>query len=196
MELKDGVFAVKTARKVIGHWLKKKERLFVNKYPDSFKEKRGCFVTIHKYPTGELRGCIGIVQPAYKLIDALVESAISACNDPRFLPLKKGELSNVTIEVSILSKPEKIDVANPKEYPKKVKIGRHGLIINKGPFSGLLLPQVATELKLDPEEFLNETCIKASLPPGCWLDKDVEIYRFSAQVFTEIQPIGKIVEKC
>jgi hypothetical protein len=195
MNLREGKFAVKTARKAIAHWVKERKRLAVDKYPESFEEKRGCFVTTHKHPTGELRGCIGIVYPAYPLIEALIEAAVSVCSDPRFPPLEREELPNITVEVSILTKPERLDAKERKDYPKKVKVEKHGLLIKKSFFSGLLLPQVATELKLTPEQFLNETCIKASLPPSCWLEKGTEVYRFSAQVFTEVQPIGKIVER-
>lgn len=194
MNLREGKFAVETARKAIAQWVKERKRLAVEKYPESFKEKRGCFVTVHKHPAGELRGCIGIIYPAYPLIEALVEAAVSVCSDPRFLPLEREELADVTVEVSILTKPEKIE-AKREDYPKKIKIGKHGILIKKGLFSGLLLPQVATEHNLNAEEFLNETCMKASLSPTCWLEKDAEVYRFSAQVFTEVQPVGKVVER-
>jgi len=62
-----------------------------------------------------------------------------------------------------------------------------------GPYSGLLLPQVAVELNLDPESFLSETCMKAGLPPDCWLS-GAEVYRFEGQIFKEVEPKGEVVE--
>jgi len=67
--------------------------------------------------------------------------------------------------------------------------------VKKGMYSGLLLPQVAVEHGFDEEEFLTQTCIKAGLMPDCWLGDDVEVDVFQGQVFEEIEPLGKIVEK-
>lgn len=78
---------------------------------------------------------------------------------------------------------------------KKIKIGKDGLIAEKGYFKGLLLPQVPIEQGWDVEEFLNQTCMKAGLPPDSWIDKDTKIYQFSGQIFTEMSPKGDIKEK-
>ena len=69
--------------------------------------------------------------------------------DPRFLPLKEDEVVHVIFEVSVLTKPELIEVKTPKEYPKKIEIGKDGLIVEHGIFKGLLLPQVPLEFKWD-----------------------------------------------
>ena len=66
---------------------------------------------------------------------------------------------------------------------KEIEIGKHGLYIRKGFFSGLLLPQVATEYGWDAGTFLEETCRKAGLPRQAWKEKDAEIYLFSADIF-------------
>jgi hypothetical protein len=94
-----------------------------------------------------------------------------------------------------LTPPELIKVNNPKEYPKKIKVGRDGLIVKKGWASGLLLPQVPVEWKWDEEEFLSQTCWKAGLPPETWLSPGVEIYSFQGQVWCEEKPRGKVVRK-
>jgi uncharacterized protein (TIGR00296 family) len=158
-----------------------------------FEEKKGIFVTLLTYPEKELRGCIGIPEPILPLKKAIVEAAISsAFNDPRFPPLEKEELNQIIIEISILTKPELIKVKNPKEYLNEIKIGRDGLIVKKGFFSGLLLPQVATEYKWSVEEFLSQTCMKAGLMPDAWLDKETKIFKFQAEVFCEKEPNGEI----
>jgi hypothetical protein len=202
MDLKNGEKAVRIARYVIEEWVNKEHRPEKNNIennfgplPREFKENRGCFVTINTYPDHELRGCIGYPEPVLPLYNALIESAISACNDPRFPPLEKEELDKIVVEVSVLTKPELIKVKEPKEYPKTIRIGRDGLIIERGFRSGLLLPQVATENNLDAKDFLLHLCLKAGLPYTAWLDPDTKIYRFSAEIFCEEKPRGNIVKK-
>ena len=71
--------------------------------------KQGCFVTLKI--DEKLRGCIGFPEPVFPLYKSIIESAKSAAfSDPRFLPLKKEELDEVEIEVSVLTKPELIKV--------------------------------------------------------------------------------------
>jgi hypothetical protein len=76
-----------------------------------------------------------------------------------------------------------------------VVVGRDGLIVGKKFHRGLLLPQVATEYGWDPKEFLAETCMKAGLMPDAWLDRDAEVWRFSAEIFCETEPRGQVVRK-
>ena len=186
----DGYRAVKLAREAIETYLE--ERKMIQKRLDGvFSEKRGVFTTLTKH--GNLRGCIGFPYPIKRLDEAIVESAIAAAiDDPRFEPVRLSEMDEIVVEVTILTPPEKID-AKPKDLPEYVKIGRHGLIVKMGPFSGLLLPQVAVEYNMDAEEFLSETCMKAGLPPDCWLT-GAEVYRFEGQIFKEKVPRGEVVE--
>jgi len=160
-----------------------------------FDEKQGVFVTIHTYPDHSLRGCIGIPLPVMPLKDAIVEGAESATRDPRFPLLSETELDDIIIEVTILTKPEKIIVKNPKDYPSNIEIGRDGLIVEQGFHKGLLLPQVPVEQGWDKEEYLSHTCMKAGLMPDAWFDKETKIFRFQGQIFTETTPGGEIKEK-
>jgi len=184
MNAKEGKLLIKIARRVVEEWTKNRKQYKPATYPNIFNKKGGVFVTIHT-KSGELRGCIGYPEPHQPLIDALINAAIGACNDPRFEPLKPDELNNITIEVSVLSKPEEIEAGNPKEYPKHIEIGKDGLIVKRGLHAGLLLPQVATEWGWDAEEFLSNTCIKAGLSPDAWLDEHTKIYKFHAEIFKE-----------
>jgi len=157
-----------------------------------FHEKRGVFVTLNTR-RHELRGCIGRPYPIMPLGDAIIVSAQNAATeDPRFPPLTIDELEKVLIEVTILTTPERVD-ARPIDLPNRVEIGRHGLIVRKGGYQGLLLPQVATEYNFDAEEFLSQTCMKAGLSPDCWV-KGAEIYTFEGQIFEEM-PDGTVKEK-
>jgi len=140
-------------------------------------EPRGVFVTLHKKE--RLRGCIGYIKAIMPLYKATSDCAISAAvKDYRFSPLKDKELDEVDIEISALTPLRKIDDIN------QIKVGEHGLYISRSPYSGLLLPQVATEYGWDRHTFLAQTCIKAGLPQDAW-EKGADIFTFSAQVFGE-----------
>src|SRR4030066_1441955 len=140
------------------------------------KENRGAFVTIHQ--RGKLRGCIGYIEgqgPLHKTIEEMAEAA--AFRDPRFTPVKEKELPELELEISVLTPLKRIQDVN------EIQVGKHGIYIKKGWYSGLLLPQVATEYGWDCQTFLEHTCQKAGLPSNAWKDKDIEIYIFSADIF-------------
>jgi uncharacterized protein (TIGR00296 family) len=160
-----------------------------------FQEKQGVFVTLHTYPDHDLRGCIGIPLPVMTLSDAIVESAQSATQDPRFPPLTTSELPRIIIELTVLTKPELIKVKQPKEYLSHIIIGQDGLIVEQGFYKGLLLPQVPVEQGWDTEEFLSYTCTKAGLLPDAWFEKTTKISKFSGQIFTEEKPNGPVKER-
>jgi len=145
---------------------------------EKLMEKRGVFVTLQK--KGMLRGCIGYVKPVQPLAMAVSEMTIAASShDPRFPAVDSAELKDIRIEISVLSSMKRV------RDPAEIKVGQHGLYIAKGENAGLLLPQVATSYNWSREEFLNQTCLKAGLPPGAWKDKDTQTYLFSAQIFSE-----------
>jgi len=184
----DGEFAVKTARNAVKNYLLKGDTGNF-KFPEKFERKSGVFTTITSFPNNELRGCIGFPEPVMPLKDALIKSAIyAATEDPRFPPLEKYELEKVIFEVSLLTVPELIK----GKIPESVEIGKDGLIVEYGFYSGLLLPQVATEYSMDQETFLDQTCLKAGLSPGCWKNSNVKVYKFQAEIFKEEAPDGKI----
>lgn len=142
------------------------------------KEPRGLFVTLTK--KGKLRGCIGYIQAIKPLFQAVSEMAVSAAlKDPRFPAVSSDEVSQLSIEISVLSPLEKID------NPEVIKVGRDGIFIKKGIYSGLLLPQVATEYGWDRKTFLEETCRKAGLPSNAYKEADTEIFIFQALIFNE-----------
>lgn len=200
LSLEDGALLVKLARRAIEKYLLEG----VLESPpadlkDVFYEPFGVFVTLNK-PIGpaqlgrkELRGCIGFPEPVKPLVSALMEAAVaSAVEDPRFPPVSPEELDSLVIDVSVLTPPKPIDVEDKAMLPSRIKIGRDGLIVERGFHRGLLLPQVAVEEKWDPEMFLSYTCIKAGLPPECWLDKKTRVYSFQALVFEETSPKGEV----
>ena len=199
LTLEEGKLLVSLARKAVETYLKTGETIKPPEdIPEKLKEKCGVFVTINTVRNDhrELRGCIGYPYPTDPLVNAVIDSAISsATRDPRFPPMSHDELDHTVFEVSVLTPPELIKVEKPSEYPSKIKIGRDGLIVERGFFKGLLLPQVPVEWHWDEEEFLCQCCIKAGLPPDCWLLKGTKIYRFQAIIFEEVSPRGEIVKK-
>jgi len=142
-----------------------------------FLQRHAVFVTLH---IGKrLRGCIGVVEPEEPLGDSVVRCAASAAlQDPRFPAVRPDELSDLLIEISLLSPPLPI-------RPEEIEIGRHGLLISRGRQRGLLLPQVAVEHHLSAEQFLAETCRKAQLPPDSWRDTDASICGFTCEIFSD-----------
>ena len=189
----DGEFLVKTARSVVTEFLKSRKRLVLSEdFKSRFSYKSGVFVTLHK--VDELRGCIGFPTPERILHQSLVDAAIaSAIEDPRFPPVRYEELSDISFEITVLTPPLMISVEHPLEYPRKIKVGRDGLIVRWEFGSGLLLPQVPVEYGWDEEEFLNHTCEKAGANQDCWKQKNTKIFRFEGIVFKEISPNGRVV---
>jgi len=196
----EGGFLVKLARRAVEEYLTTGKILKMpSDVSTKLKERCGVFVTINSVERDgghELRGCIGLPYPTKMLAEAVIESAISsATQDPRFYPMKADELDQVVFEVSVLTPPEPVKVENPREYCPKIKVGRDGLIIERGYYKGLLLPQVPVEWKWNEETFLCQCCIKAGLTPDSWLLKDTKIYKFQAIIFEEATPKGKIIRK-
>ncbi len=183
----EGQTALELARTAIEEYLGSGEVIKPEGLPPVFRNNRGVFVTLNNR-TGsrrELRGCIGRPYPVMPLGEAIVISAINAATeDPRFMPVTLNELENLEIEVTVLTTPHQLE-ARPEELPGKIEVGRHGLIVQKGPYSGLLLPQVAVENDFDAEEFLGQTCMKAGLFPDAWFESDTEVFAFEGQIFHE-----------
>lgn len=169
---------LKAARKSIGSLFgdKKPEQPDYKKYP-LLKEKLGAFVTLTI--NHQLRGCIGYIIGREPLFDTICSAAIhSAVNDPRFSSLKKSEFDKIHIEISILSE------FNPIKSYDEIIIGTHGLYLDEGG-GGLLLPQVATEHKMNREQFLSALCNKAGFYGDFWKERMLRIKVFTAEIFSE-----------
>ena len=141
---------------------------------------RGAFVTLRIGE--ELRGCLGHIDADRSLADLIPALAVSAAReDPRFPPLSPDELDLVTIEISVLARPQVVD----PDDPSVIVIGRDGLIVERGSTRGLLLPQVAPEQRWGAVQFLDATCEKAGLPRGAWREPGTRVLTFQADVFEE-----------
>lgn len=162
------------------------------------RRKSGVFVTLNVIkPIHELRGCIGFPYPEEQLVAATIKAAIyAATEDPRFPPISIDEFSStVVVEVTVLTPPHLIETRDRKTLPGLIEVGRHGLIVERGGNSGLLLPQVATEWSWDASEFLTNCCMKAGVPPDSWLLDGTKVSVFEGEIFEEIQPAGEVKRK-
>lgn len=172
----DGKRLIRLARESI-------EAEFNHKQPEKLEEKqfrqlRGVFVTLTK--NSELRGCIGFPEAIMPINKAVVEAAKAAAfSDSRFLPVQENELADIKIEISILTEMQEM------KDKKDIKIGTDGLVIKFLGYSGLLLPQVATEWKMSKLQFLEAIAKKAGLPKDAWMEKNAKLFKFQAQIFTE-----------
>ena len=152
-------------------------------YP-KLKMELGAFVTLHI--NHELRGCIGYIIAQKKLFENVVELAKhSAFGDPRFPELKREEVDQIEIEISVLSQFEPI-----KSYDE-IEVGKHGLLLEEGG-RAVLLPQVATEQNYDRAQFLTALCHKAGLYGNYWKERMLNIKVFTALVFSEEEKGGRI----
>ncbi|MGB4309645.1 MAG: AmmeMemoRadiSam system protein A [Candidatus Cloacimonadaceae bacterium] len=143
---------------------------------EAFREKRGLFVTLNL--KGELRGCIGYIQPYKTIAQSVAEMAVAAAfEDYRFPPLRREELDEIEIEISLLS--PLVELKSIDE----IQVGRDGLFLQHPYGSGLLLPQVATEYNWDRDTFLEHLCAKAGVRRGAHKDKGAKLFSFQAQVF-------------
>ncbi len=165
------------ARETIERYLTTKTvPLARNPSPD-LEQTRGMFVTLNEH--GKLRGCIGEIvteKPLYRLVGSVALK--SALEDPRFPPLRREELKDIEIEISVLT-----PVA-PVAGADDIVVGRDGVILKKDGRSAVFLPQVATEQGWGRNEMLDQLCMKAGLPSSCW-KSGARFLTFQAEVFSE-----------
>lgn len=136
----------------------------------------GAFVTLEE--EGALRGCIGRVTGDRPLGEVVRDVAVAAAGeDPRFPAVIPEELPGLRIEISVLSEPARLEPVDPR----RIVIGRDGLLVRRGTATGVLLPQVATEHGLDAAAFLAAACRKA----GVRQEPGTEVFVFQAEVFGE-----------
>jgi len=149
------------------------------------EETRGIFVTLHK--KGNLRGCIGNIEPVKTVFEGVRDNARHAAfNDSRFSPLSYEELKETLIEVSILTRPQKLDYTDAKDLMAKIRPDIDGVMIKKHYHSSIFLPQVWKQLK-EPETFLTHLCMKAGLSPDEWKSGGLTVLTYQVQSFEEEQ---------
>jgi AmmeMemoRadiSam system protein A len=150
---------------------------------EAMKEKRGCFVTLHK--RGLLRGCIGTIEPLKPLVILVEENAVNAAfRDPRFPPVEKDELPVIDIEISVLTIPRVLKCGDCEDLKNQLEPGTHGVIISRGNCRATFLPQVWEQLP-DRETFLECLCRKACMDKDAWKSTDTVVEVYEAEYFSE-----------
>ena len=143
--------------------------------PESTKKPQGCFVTLTKF--GELRGCIGYIEGIKPLFEAVIDNAQNAAlSDPRFPAVTAHELSQLRIEISVLTPPVPLDYKDPQDLLSKLVPYKDGVILQKGFHQSTFLPQVWEQLP-DKIQFLEHLSIKGGMPADGWKTAMVKRYR-------------------
>ncbi len=165
------------ARETIRQYLTTQTVPLARRFPPRLNFKQGAFVTLKK--DGLLRGCIGNILPEDELVRTVGKVAWQAAiKDPRFRPVELKELQSLEIEISVLTPMESID------DPSRIVVGRDGVLLYKEGRSAVFLPQVAPENDWSRTEMLENLCMKARLPSGCW-NQNAVFKTFQAEVFSE-----------
>lgn len=175
----DKKFLLGLARKNLESLLSGGKKLVLDEknVPAACRTPLGVFVTLKK--KGDLRGCIGYIEGIKPIYAAVLDNSFNAAfRDPRFKAVAKTELTDIRIEISVLTTPE------PVTSVGEIVVGRDGIIMEQGDRRGLLLPQVPVEWNWSREEFLLQTCRKAGLPDYAW-EHGARIFRFQAIIFNE-----------
>jgi AmmeMemoRadiSam system protein B/AmmeMemoRadiSam system protein A len=169
---------LETARESIANYLEtgKRKNLLTGKPKGILGKEAGAFVSI--YINKKLRGCIGGFAQGKPLLELVQQMAVSAATDRRFDPVKKEELNKMKLEISVLSPLKKINSTD------EIELGKHGIYIKKGMFSGTFLPQVATKTGWNLTEFLGRCSRdKAGLGWDGW--KTADIFVFEAEILKD-----------
>lgn len=157
--------------------------LELDRLPQSLQEFGATFVTLTA--NRRLRGCIGALDPYQPLAEDVREHAVrAAMNDFRFHPVQPDELSEISIEISLLSTPHPLDYENPSQLLEKLRPGADGVVIQDGARRATFLPQVWEKIH-QPSEFLNQLCQKLGSPPDLWRRKHLDVFIYQVDEFRE-----------
>jgi AmmeMemoRadiSam system protein A len=149
---------------------------------------RAAFVTLHRRE--QLRGCTGSLEPRRVLAAEVAGNAFqSAFRDPRFYPVEARELDELTVEVSVLSPLERMDVRTETELLSELMPGVHGLVIELGARRATFLPAVWESLP-EPQAFLRALKRKAGLPEDLWSNR-FSAYCYHTETFGETAAHGR-----
>jgi len=150
---------------------------------ESLTHDGACFVTLTKY--GDLRGCIGSLEPCRPLVlDVRENAAAAAFRDPRFPSVRLQELDDLHIEVSVLSIPQPLSYDGPDDLTAQLRPGVDGIVIESGWNRATFLPQVWEKLPT-PQQFLQHLCLKAHLPADAYRRSGLDVYTYQVEKFKE-----------
>lgn len=150
---------------------------------EDLQRERASFVTLNAQ--GQLRGCIGSLEARRPLVlDVIRNAADAALQDPRFRPVRPGEVDDLHIEISVLTPPDLLIYESPDDLIAKLRPGMDGVVIERGRHRSTFLPQVWEKLP-NPRQFLRRLCLKAGLSPDAYRETDLDVYTYQVEKFEE-----------
>ena len=173
------------ARSALEHGVRgeKQAALDLRSMPAHLREEGASFVTLTVH--GELRGCIGALEPYQPLATDVQEHAVAAAlEDPRFPQVTPRELDQIEIEVSRLTLPKKLAYTDAEDLLAKLHPKLDGVILRDGPRRATFLPQVWEKIP-DKAEFLDNLCYKMGATADTWRRKTLEVLIYQVEEFHE-----------
>lgn len=178
-----GKILLDLARKTIAARFGRGEEPESSEQHPELQERQAVFVSLKK--KGQLRGCIGNLEPVGPLWQAIRDNALNAAfHDYRFSPLTSEELDEIHIDISLLTPAVVLDYADADDLLAKLCPGADGVILRLGAAKATFLPQVWQQLPRS-EDFLGQLCRKAGLDKDAWRHMHPEIRIYRVQCFTE-----------
>lgn len=150
----------------------------------SLREEGSSFITLMSY--GQLRGCIGSLEPHQSLAEDVREHAVAAAlKDPRFPAVREDELNGIRIEVSRLTLPIPLEYKDADDLLSKLCPNVDGVVIRDGSYHrSTFLPQVWEKIA-DPADFLSNLCYKMGTDPNLWRTKHLDVLTYRVEEFHE-----------
>lgn len=140
-----------------------------------------CFVTLTIQ--GELRGCIGALEPYQPLaLDVREHAVAAALQDFRFPPVTPAELDLIEIEISCLTPSQPLAYQDSTDLLRKLRPGIDGVVLRDGFHRATFLPQVWEKIP-DPAEFLDHLCMKLGAVPNLWRLKKLQVFTYQVEEF-------------
>jgi AmmeMemoRadiSam system protein A len=147
------------------------------------RDQGACFITLTY--RGTLRGCVGALEPYQSLVEDVREHAVAAAfQDYRFPPVQANEIKDIVIEISYLTRPEKLNYENPDDLPRILRPSVDGVVIRDGARRATFLPQVWEKIP-DPDEFLEQLCMKMGAAADLWRRKKLDVMTYQVEEFHE-----------
>lgn len=179
------LYLLKLARQALeaGVHNKPAQKLDLQALPPNLSQPGASFVTLTR--GGELRGCVGALEPYLPLAEDVQEHAIAAAlQDYRFPPVQPAELAEIKIEVSRLTLPQDLEYSTPEDLLGKLRPGVDGVTLIDGRRRATFLPQVWDKLP-DGKTFLAHLCSKMGAPADLWSKKRLRVQVYQVEEFHE-----------
>lgn len=158
-------------------------RLKLSKFPARLRQPGATFVTLTI--AGQLRGCIGSLEPKIPLVEDVREHAVAAAlDDYRFPQVHPEELPHIQIEISRLTTPQQLDYHDPEDLLRRLRPGVDGVVIKDGMRRATFLPQVWEKVP-EPEIFLSMLCQKMGASGDLWRRKKLEVFVYRVEEIHE-----------